>query len=74
MLEQVVRRSELLFSEILNTLSQMAEKRHVTGSINGNMKRSKRQISDLEVMLRKEKAEFEVTVNLSVFYLSNLTT
>ncbi|XP_071686037.1 1-phosphatidylinositol-3-phosphate 5-kinase FAB1B-like [Rutidosis leptorrhynchoides] len=42
---EVIRRSESLFAEILNVLSQMADKR--------------RQVTDLKVMLRKEKAEFE---------------
>ncbi|KAI3716390.1 hypothetical protein L6452_23707 [Arctium lappa] len=58
---EVVSRSELLFSEILNALSQMAEKRHGTGSANGSTKmpQSKRQIADLELMLRKEKTEFK---------------
>ncbi|KAI3524910.1 hypothetical protein L1887_03579 [Cichorium endivia] len=55
--DEVVYRSELLFSEILNSLIQMADKRHGPGSVNGPRKR--RQIADLEVMLRKEKTEFE---------------
>ncbi|GKB43243.1 1-phosphatidylinositol-3-phosphate 5-kinase FAB1B-like protein [Tanacetum coccineum] len=43
--DEVVYRSELLFSEILKALSHLAEK--------------KRQVADLKVMLRKEKSEFE---------------
>ncbi|KAL7607031.1 hypothetical protein Lser_V15G17235 [Lactuca serriola] len=61
--DEVVYRSELLFSEILNSLSRMAEKKngHGTGSVNGvtRIPKLRRQIADLEVMLRKEKTEFE---------------
>ncbi|XP_071721358.1 1-phosphatidylinositol-3-phosphate 5-kinase FAB1B-like [Rutidosis leptorrhynchoides] len=42
---QVVSRAELLFSVILNALTQMSQ--------------SRREITDLEDMLQKEKAEFE---------------
>ncbi|XP_071716617.1 1-phosphatidylinositol-3-phosphate 5-kinase FAB1B-like [Rutidosis leptorrhynchoides] len=58
---EVIRRSESLFLEILNALSQMADKKHVAGSANGSMimTQFRRQVADLEVMLRKEKAEFE---------------
>ncbi|KAD6794740.1 hypothetical protein E3N88_05636 [Mikania micrantha] len=51
--DEVVHRSELLFSEILTALSQMADKRDM------KVPQSRRQIADLEVMLRKEKTEFE---------------
>ncbi|XP_071686075.1 1-phosphatidylinositol-3-phosphate 5-kinase FAB1B-like isoform X2 [Rutidosis leptorrhynchoides] len=58
---EVVSRAELLFSEILNALTQMAEKKFGKSSANGsaNMSQSRRQIADLEDMLQKEKAEFE---------------
>ena len=43
----------------------MAEKKngHGTGSVNGvtRIPQLRRQIADLEVMLRKEKTEFEVS-------------
>ncbi|XP_076883986.1 1-phosphatidylinositol-3-phosphate 5-kinase FAB1B-like [Bidens hawaiensis] len=51
--DEVVHRSKLLFSEILAALSQMAEKRDAKGPL------SRRQITDLEVMLQNEKTEFE---------------
>ncbi|KAA8540200.1 hypothetical protein F0562_024237 [Nyssa sinensis] len=61
-MNEVVDRAELLFSEVLNALRQMAEKRSRTGLLNGGMKvpESKHQITALEGMLQKEKTEFEV--------------
>ncbi|KAK9281485.1 hypothetical protein L1049_004388 [Liquidambar formosana] len=58
---EVVDRAELLFSEVLNALSQIAEKRSRIGPLNGAMKmpESRRQIVELEGMLQKEKTEFE---------------
>ena len=55
-LTQVVDRAELLFSEVHNALYRISEKRHGVGLIT----ESRRQISELEGMLQKEKAEFEV--------------
>ncbi|KAI7728341.1 hypothetical protein M8C21_001819, partial [Ambrosia artemisiifolia] len=49
----VVHHSELLFSEILTAISQMAEKRDM------KVPQSRGQIADLEAMLRNEKTEFE---------------
>ncbi|KAL5755459.1 hypothetical protein ACOSQ2_020205 [Xanthoceras sorbifolium] len=58
--DQVVVRAELLFSEVLNALGQMADKRFGTGHNNGmNSPETRRQISELEGMLQKERAEFE---------------
>ncbi|KAL4560117.1 hypothetical protein LXL04_032266 [Taraxacum kok-saghyz] len=57
-LNEVVSRAELLFSEILNALSQIAEKNFGKNSANTSTP-SRRQIADLEDMLQKEKAEFE---------------
>ncbi|XP_023734743.1 1-phosphatidylinositol-3-phosphate 5-kinase FAB1B [Lactuca sativa] len=57
-LNEVVSRAELLFSEILNALSQIAEKNFGKSSVNSSSP-SRRQIADLEDMLQKEKAEFE---------------
>lgn len=45
----MVGRAELLFSEVLNTLRQIEK--------NG----SRRRIGELEFILKKEKAEFEVS-------------
>ncbi|XP_042483722.1 1-phosphatidylinositol-3-phosphate 5-kinase FAB1B-like [Macadamia integrifolia] len=58
---EVVDRAELLFTEVLNALCQIAEKRSGAGSVSNNLKapESRRCISELEGMLRKEKAEFE---------------
>ncbi|XP_058005132.1 1-phosphatidylinositol-3-phosphate 5-kinase FAB1B isoform X2 [Hevea brasiliensis] len=59
--DEVVDRAELLFSEVLNALSQIAEKRSSAGPANSAMKlpESRGQIGELEIMLKKEKAEFE---------------
>nr|XP_043626802.1 1-phosphatidylinositol-3-phosphate 5-kinase FAB1B [Erigeron canadensis] len=57
--DEVIRRSELLFSEILNTLSHMADQRPTGLASSLKMPQSRRQIADLDVMLRKEKSEFE---------------
>lgn len=54
--KQVVDRAELLFSEVCNALQRISEKRHGIG-LNTE---SRRQIAELEGMLQKEKAEFEV--------------
>ncbi|CAK9179826.1 unnamed protein product [Ilex paraguariensis] len=60
-LNEVVGRAELLFSEVLNALRQMVEKRSDRGPSNNGVKilESRRQIAVLEGMLQKEKAEFE---------------
>ncbi|KAF8401165.1 hypothetical protein HHK36_014469 [Tetracentron sinense] len=58
---EVVDRAEILFTEVLNALSQIAEKRPGTGSFNSGMKphESRYRIAELEGMLQREKAEFE---------------
>ncbi|XP_058007519.1 1-phosphatidylinositol-3-phosphate 5-kinase FAB1B-like isoform X2 [Hevea brasiliensis] len=58
---EVVDRAELLFSEVLNALSQIAEKRSSAAPPNSGTKlpESRRQIGELEAMLEKEKVEFE---------------
>ncbi|XP_057514257.1 1-phosphatidylinositol-3-phosphate 5-kinase FAB1B-like [Actinidia eriantha] len=57
-LSEVVDRAELLFSEVLNALSQMVDS---SGPHNNGTKlsESRRQIAELEAMLQKEKTEFE---------------
>ncbi|KAJ8774004.1 hypothetical protein K2173_009435 [Erythroxylum novogranatense] len=58
--DEVVNRAELLFSEVLNALSQIVDKRSSVASANSGMKtETRRQIAGLELMLQKEKAEFE---------------
>jgi 1-phosphatidylinositol-3-phosphate 5-kinase len=59
---QMVNRAELLFSEVLNGLSQIGEKRSgVTQSSSGHKTPElRRQVADLEGMLQREKLEFEV--------------
>lgn len=59
--DEIVGRAELLFSEVLNALRQMVEKRSCTGSLDSCRKIpvSRRQIADLEGWLQKAKAEFE---------------
>ncbi|XP_059640017.1 1-phosphatidylinositol-3-phosphate 5-kinase FAB1B isoform X2 [Cornus florida] len=60
-MNEVVDRAELLFSDVLNALRQMSEKRSGTGSLNSGIKvsNSRRQITVLEGILQTEKAEFE---------------
>lgn len=58
----MVVQAELLFSEVLKALHQMAEKRSVPSSLNSSMQipESRRQLAYLEGMLQKEREEFEV--------------
>ncbi|XP_004303752.1 PREDICTED: 1-phosphatidylinositol-3-phosphate 5-kinase FAB1B [Fragaria vesca subsp. vesca] len=58
---EVVDRAELLFSEVLNALRQIVEKRSGSGSITSGIltAESRHQIVELEGMLQKEKVEFE---------------
>ncbi|CAJ1950647.1 unnamed protein product [Sphenostylis stenocarpa] len=62
--EEVVNRAELLFSEVLNGLSQIGEKRSNAVQISNGHKTPelRRQIAELEGMLQKEKLEFEETL------------
>ncbi|XVE88557.1 hypothetical protein DITRI_Ditri19aG0078700 [Diplodiscus trichospermus] len=59
--EKVVDWAELLFSEVLNSLSRIAEVKIGTGAPNGMMKKPelRHQIAELEGILQKEKLEFE---------------
>ncbi|CAI9766054.1 unnamed protein product [Fraxinus pennsylvanica] len=63
-LDKVAGRAKLLFSDVLNAISILAGKKFGLGSLNIGMKlpESRRQITDLEGILRKEKAEFEETL------------
>ncbi|XP_065867135.1 1-phosphatidylinositol-3-phosphate 5-kinase FAB1B isoform X2 [Euphorbia lathyris] len=58
---EVVNRAELLFSDVLNALSQIAEKR--SGLVPPNcaikLPEARRLIGELEALLQKEKSEFE---------------
>ncbi|OMO70539.1 Zinc finger, FYVE-type [Corchorus capsularis] len=58
--DKVVERAEHLFSEVLNSLSQIAERRIGIGAPN-NVKTPelRHQITELEGILQKEKLEFE---------------
>ena len=64
----MVDQAELLFSEILNSLSQIAGKKFGTGTPNSIMKTPelRHQIAELEGILQKEKLEFEVRLPLCV--------
>ncbi|KAK7294528.1 hypothetical protein RJT34_17417 [Clitoria ternatea] len=61
---EVVHRAELLFSEVLNGLSQIGEKRSSAVQTNNGYKTPelRRQVAELEGMLQKEKLEFEETL------------
>lgn len=67
----MVNRAELLFSEILNGLGQIGEKRSSASQINSGHKTPeiRRQVAELEGMLQREKLEFEVRflVNIPEF-------
>ncbi|KAF2300896.1 hypothetical protein GH714_018073 [Hevea brasiliensis] len=54
---EVVDRAELLFSEVLNALSQIAEKRSSAAPPNSGTKlpESRRQIGELEAMLKRRR-------------------
>lgn len=68
---QVVDRAELLFSEVLNALSQIAEEKNIAGhhvGANGSHD-LRRQIGRLEDMLQREKMEFDVYKPFSLLYL-----
>ncbi|KAK7389704.1 hypothetical protein VNO78_24969 [Psophocarpus tetragonolobus] len=62
--DEVVNRAELLFSEVLNGLSQIGEKRSNAVQVNNGHKTPelRRQVAELEGMLQKEKVEFEETL------------
>ncbi|XP_022631797.1 1-phosphatidylinositol-3-phosphate 5-kinase FAB1B [Vigna radiata var. radiata] len=59
--DEVVNRAELLFSEVLNGLSQIGEQRSNAVQISNGHKTPevRRQVAELEGMLQKEKLEFE---------------
>ncbi|WOG89412.1 hypothetical protein DCAR_0208650 [Daucus carota subsp. sativus] len=63
-LDEVIDRAELLFSEVLNSLRQILERKPGTGSLNSSMKNHelRRCLVDLEGMVHKEKSEFEEIV------------
>lgn len=54
--KQVIGRAELLFSDVLNAIRVLVEKR-------SGRQLNRRQIADLERMLQKEKEEFEVWIS-----------
>ncbi|KAJ8535790.1 hypothetical protein K7X08_034191 [Anisodus acutangulus] len=55
---EVISRAELLFAEVLNAILLLVEKRSGR-QLSINIPEARRQISDLEGMLQKEKEEFE---------------
>jgi 1-phosphatidylinositol-3-phosphate 5-kinase len=59
--DKAVDRAELLFSEVLNALSQIEEKRSGPGMHGSGIKmaESRRQTIEMEGILQKEKEEFE---------------
>ncbi|XVF86982.1 hypothetical protein PTKIN_Ptkin18bG0084200 [Pterospermum kingtungense] len=59
--DKLVEQAELLFSEVLNSLSDIAEKKIGSGATTSVMKTPelRHQISELEEILQKEKLEFE---------------
>ncbi|KAJ6706192.1 1-PHOSPHATIDYLINOSITOL-3-PHOSPHATE 5-KINASE FAB1B [Salix purpurea] len=63
--DEVVNQAELLFSEVLNALSQISEKLCKIEQHNSRMKlpESRRQIAEFESLWQKEKAEFEESLH-----------
>ncbi|KAL2462389.1 1-phosphatidylinositol-3-phosphate 5-kinase FAB1B [Forsythia ovata] len=63
-LNEVVGRAELLFSEVKNALGLLVEKKFGSDPLNSGMKvpESCCLLADLEGVLQKEKAEFEVAL------------
>lgn len=66
----MVDSAELLFTEVLNALHQISEKRPITGSFDGNMKilELRQNIVELEDILQAEKVDFMVNL-FYYFYL-----
>lgn len=60
----MIKRAELLFSEVLNALTQISKKKH-----GANPRESSGEIAYLEGMLQKEKIEFDVHIYLFCFPL-----
>ncbi|EPS70672.1 hypothetical protein M569_04087, partial [Genlisea aurea] len=58
--DEVAARAELLFSEVLNALRILAEKKSSLNSI--KVFEARRYLTELEEMLQKEKSEFEETL------------
>ncbi|PIN21252.1 Phosphatidylinositol-4-phosphate 5-kinase [Handroanthus impetiginosus] len=58
---EVAGRAELLFSEVLNALRLLVERKAGLGLLDGGKRvaETRRHIADLEGMLQKEKSEFE---------------
>ncbi|KAK7258416.1 hypothetical protein RIF29_23991 [Crotalaria pallida] len=59
--DEVVNQAELLFSDVLNALSQIGEKRSSDVPVSSALKSPelRRQVAELEGLLQKEKEEFE---------------
>ncbi|KAK9101643.1 hypothetical protein Scep_025073 [Stephania cephalantha] len=62
--EEVIKKANLIFGEILDALVRIAEKRVITGSPNSSTKiaESRQHIAVLEGMLQKDKVEFEESI------------
>lgn len=68
---QVVDSAELLFTEVLNALHQISERRPITGSFDGNIKilELRRNIMELEDILQAEKADFTVKLFYALYLM-----
>ncbi|KAK6914631.1 Chaperonin Cpn60/GroEL/TCP-1 family [Dillenia turbinata] len=64
-MKEVVDRAELLFSEVLNALRHIQEEKFGRGPVNSGIRtpESRQHIAELEVLLQKEKAEFEESLH-----------
>lgn len=65
-------KAELLFSEVLNAIRHLEEKKSGLDPVNGGtkMSESRCQLPDLEGTLLKDKLEFEVWNHIKFFYSS----
>ncbi|TYI77948.1 hypothetical protein E1A91_D06G176300v1 [Gossypium mustelinum] len=66
--DKVDNQAEILFSEVLKSLRQIAEKQMGLGPLDSNMEtsESRHQIAELEGILQKEKLEFEESLQKSL--------
>ncbi|XP_010261690.1 PREDICTED: 1-phosphatidylinositol-3-phosphate 5-kinase FAB1B-like [Nelumbo nucifera] len=63
--KEVVDRTELLFTEVLNSLHEIVEKRSGLGFLKSGVKaaESRHRVAELEGIIQKEKAEFEESLH-----------
>lgn len=73
--KQVDNQAEILFSEVLKSLREIAEKQMGLGPLDSNTEasESRHQIDELEGILQKEKLEFEVRPPMVLYFFAYLS-